>query len=169
MTAVDRPLYRSEDEPAAVRQHWLLFFTDWRMLISVLVLCLIVALRRRWWSAAVAVVACPAAGLICVYLLKRFFDRYKEGALAYPSGHSTQVVIAMSLLVMIVSARLWVVVLAATVSLLGMIGMVAVGYHYMTDTIGGALLGTAIVCLAAQLAGATAPTSRHATLERQRN
>jgi membrane-associated phospholipid phosphatase len=166
MTAVDRPVYRSLGEPAASRQRWLLFFTDSRVLGSVLLVCLIVALYRRWWRAAVAVVVCPAAGLLCVYLLKRLFDRYKEEALAYPSGHTTQAVIAMSLLVMIVSARLWVVAIAVAVSLLGMIGMVAVGYHYMTDTIGGALLGTAIVCVAAQLAGVRAPARRHELLGR---
>ncbi|MDT5011359.1 MAG: hypothetical protein QOH57_2976 [Mycobacterium sp.] len=156
LTAIDRPFYRDDGDPAALRQRWLLIFTDWRMLGSVLLLCLVVALYRRWWSAAVAVVVCPAAGLLGVYLLKRLFGRMKDG-LAYPSGHTTQVVIVMSLLVLIVSARLWVVAIAVIVSLLGMISMVAVGFHYLTDTFGGALLGTAIVCVAAQLAGRSAP------------
>jgi membrane-associated phospholipid phosphatase len=159
-TIVDQPFYRDIGDPAAWRQHWLLFFTDWRLLVSVLLLCLIVALYRRWWAAAAAVIVCPALGLLGVYVLKRVFDRFKEGALAYPSGHTTQVVIAMGLLVMIVGARLWVVAIAVTVSVLGMIGMVAVGYHYLTDTIGGALLATTIVCLAAQLARARTPASR---------
>jgi membrane-associated phospholipid phosphatase len=164
-TVVDQPFFRHDWDAAAWRQHWLLFFTDWRMLVSVLLLCLIVALYRRWWVAAAAVIVCPALGLLCVYVLKRLFDRYKDGALAYPSGHTTQVVIAMGLLVMIVSARLWVVAIAVTVSLLGMIGMVAVGYHYVTDTIGGALLATTIVCLAAQLAGVRTPASRQELLD----
>jgi len=29
---------------------------------------------------------------------------------------------------------------------------VVCGYHYLTDTIGGVLLGTALVCIGAQLA-----------------
>src|SRR5947209_515970 len=81
-TAVDQPFLRTDSESAALRQHWMLVFTDWRMLTFVLALCLVVALRKRWWRAAVAVGVCPAIGLLGVYVLKRLFDRYKDGALA---------------------------------------------------------------------------------------
>ena len=48
----------------------------------------------------------------------------------------------------------WAVLVAIPFGLLGMIGQ-AVTYHYFTDTVGGALLGTAIVCVAALALGRT--------------
>jgi membrane-associated phospholipid phosphatase len=40
------------------------------------------------------------------------------------------------------------------VSLLGMLGLVACGYHFFTDTIGAAMLATAVVCGTARLTSA---------------
>ena len=75
------------------------------------------------------------------------FGREKDGALAYPSGHTT----------------LTVVVLghgraggrgcgvgrrgAVTAAALGVLGQ-GLTYHYFTDTVGAVFLGTALVCLA---------------------
>jgi membrane-associated phospholipid phosphatase len=105
-------------------------FTDPRVLALVLAAAVAVALYRRQWCLAVVMVVSPPVAVVLVELLKRLFDRQKGGALAYPSGHTTAAVAAV---------------------VIGMLGQ-AVTYHYFTDTVGGLLLGTAIVCVAAQIA-----------------
>ena len=127
---------------------WLLFFTDPWVLAIALMFGIAVALylgRRR--LAAVMLIA-PLVGIVLAQVLKRFFCRQSEGDLAYPSGHTTTVVIVMGMLVLLASAVWWSVVVAAVAGLLAMIGQ-GVTYHYFTDTIGAALLGSAVVCVAA--------------------
>ena len=127
---------------------WLLFFTDPWVLAIALMFGIAVALylgRRR--LAAVMLIA-PLVGIVLAQVLKRFFGRQSEGDLAYPSGHTTTVVIVMGMLVLLAGAVWWSVVVAAVAGLLAMIGQ-GVTYHYFTDTIGAALLGSAVVCVAA--------------------
>jgi membrane-associated phospholipid phosphatase len=84
--------------------------------------------------------------------LKRLFDRQSDSALAYPSGHTTTMVVVMGMVVLVAGVALWAVLVAVAYCLLGMIGQ-AVTYHYFTDTVGALLLGTAIVCVAALTLG----------------
>jgi membrane-associated phospholipid phosphatase len=149
-TAVDDCFQRYRHSPA----HWLLFFTDPRVLTVVLVGCVGIALyRRRRRLAAVAVVS-PFVAVAVVELLKRLFDRENGGALAYPSGHTTVTVVVLGIAVLVAGAALWAVLAAVVFCLLGMIGQ-GVTYHYFTDTIGAVLLGTAFVCVAARFAEPT--------------
>ncbi|OBB90912.1 hypothetical protein A5779_24905 [Mycolicibacterium peregrinum] len=67
------------------------------------------------------------------------------------SGHTTFLVAGTSLLVLVAGMRLWVLVVAVCVVLLAMFGL-SMTFHYFTDTIGGVLLGTSVVCVAAMLA-----------------
>ena len=55
------------------------------------------------------------------------------------------------MLVLVTGAALWAVLAAVIVCAAGMIGL-GLTYHYLTDAIGGVLLGTAVVCVAALLA-----------------
>jgi hypothetical protein len=55
------------------------------------------------------------------------------------------------MVVLMAGAVMWSVAVAVAVSLLGMIGQGAT-YHYFTDTVGGLLLGSAVVCVAALVA-----------------
>jgi membrane-associated phospholipid phosphatase len=132
---------------------WLLFFTDPRVLAIVLAACVAVALYRQRWRLAAVIVASPAVAVALVQLFKRLFDRHKGSSgssLAYPSGHTAVMVVVLGMVVLLAGAALWAVLVAVAACLLGMLGQ-AVTYHYFTDTVGALLLGTAIVCVVAQL------------------
>lgn len=96
---------------------------------------------------------CPFVTIEIAQALKRLFDRHNGAYLEYPSGHAALVVGVLGMVVLVAGARLWVLIVAVVVSALGILGLVACGYHYVTDTIGAVLLATALVCIAARFAG----------------
>jgi hypothetical protein len=147
-TSVDDWFHQYRHGPAGR----LLFFTDPRVLAVLLAGCLVVALHQRRWRLAVATVVSTPIAIALVQLFKRLFGRENGGALAYPSGHTTTMVVAMGMFVLVARVALWAVLVAVAYCLLGMIGQ-AVTYHYFTDTVGALLLGTAIVCTAALTLG----------------
>jgi membrane-associated phospholipid phosphatase len=147
-TSVDDSFHQYRHSPAK----WLLFFTDPRALAILLAGTLVVALHQRHWRLAVVTALSPAVAIALVQLLKPLFDRRSDGALAYPSGHTTTMVVVIGMVVLVARCALWAVLVAVAYCLLGMIGQ-GVTYHYFTDTIGGVLLGTAIVCVAALTLG----------------
>jgi hypothetical protein len=131
---------------------WLLFFTDPWVLAPVLMGVVVVALYQRRWRLAAMAMTFPPGAYVLVQLLKRLFGREKGGALAYPSGHIAVMVVVLGMVVLAAGAALCVVLIAAASVPLGMVGQ-AVTNHYFTDTVGALLLGTALVCVAAQIAG----------------
>ncbi len=126
----------------------LLFFTDPWLLTIVLLFGVLVALYRGRRRLALVMAVAPLVGIALAQLLKRYFGRLSGSSLAYPSGHTTAVVVVMGMLVLLAGAAWWAVLVAAVVSVLGAIGQ-GVTYHYFTDTVGALLLGSAVVCLAA--------------------
>ena len=133
---------------SAVR--WLLLFTDYRPVGLILVATVAFALYRRRWPAALLTVLTPALAVESARLGKRLFGRWKGDALAYPSGHTTLMVVVLGMAILVVGAQAWLVAAAVAWALLGGLGQ-AVTYHYFTDTGGGVLLGTSLVCLAAAI------------------
>lgn len=127
-------------------------FTNPLVLQAILLVAVVAALYRRRWRLTVVVVLTPAVAMVAVRVLKPLFGRERAGALAYPSGHVTVMMVVLGMLVLVVGARVWLVVTAAVFALLGLAGP-AMTYHYFTDTIGAAFLATALVCLAARAAG----------------
>jgi membrane-associated phospholipid phosphatase len=127
---------------------WLLFFTDQRTVAVILLGALVVALYRQRWLLAVLVVVTPVVAVWLSRALKELFGRQKGGAVAYPSGHTTLMVVVLGMAILAVGAQLYVVVAAGVWTLLGMLGQ-AVTYHYFTDAVGGLLLGSSLVCVAA--------------------
>lgn len=111
----------------------------------------VVALRQHRKRLALAMVVSPLVAITVVRVIKPIFGREKGGALAYPSGHTTFLVAVASLLVLLAGMRLWALVVAVCVVLLAMFGL-SMTFHYFTDTIGGVLLGTAVVGIAAVFA-----------------
>ncbi|MGV0740770.1 PA-phosphatase [Mycolicibacterium sp. XJ870] len=125
-------------------REWFLVFTDWRLLAVVLLTSIVVALRRGNWRLAAAMAVSPPLAIAVVQICKRIFDRQKGGALAYPSGHVTFAVVVLGLVVVMAGVALWAVALAVALGALGMFGQ-AITYHYFTDTVGAALLASAVV------------------------
>ena len=125
----------------------LLFFTDERTAKMLLLATVGVALYRRLWPLAVAAVVVPVGAWAATEALKPLFGRLKEEGLAYPSGHTTVMVVLLGLLILAAGAKRWVIVAAVAFGVFGIIGQ-AVSYHYFTDALGSLLLGTSLVCLA---------------------
>jgi len=92
----------------------------------------------------------PVVAVQLARVCKRLFGRWKGDDLAYPSGHTTLMVVVLGMVVLAAGAQLWVVAASIGFGLLGMLGQ-AVTYHYFTDTVGGLLLGTSVVCAAAAI------------------
>ena len=110
-----------------------------------------VALYRRWWRLALAAAVFPPAAYLLVQFIKPWFGRVKGDGLAYPSGHITVTTVVLGLFVLVTGVAVWAVFVAFFYVGLAMVG-VGSTFHYFTDTVGGVLLGTSVVCLAALVA-----------------
>ncbi len=127
---------------------WLLVFTDYRTAQALMLAGVGVALYRRLWLLAPAVVLAPFLGAQFAGFLKPIFGRIKGEGLAYPSGHTTVMVMVLGMLILAAGLRRWLVWVVAAFATLGIVGQ-AVTYHYFTDAIGAVLLGTSLVCMTA--------------------
>lgn len=128
-----------------------LVFTYPPAVTLVLAAVIVVTLRRRQWWLAVAMALSAPLATVAVQVCKRVFGREKDGALCFPSGHTTFAVVVLGLLVVAAGVAVWSVIVAVTLGLLAMFGQ-AITYHYFTDTIGAVLLATSVVCVVALVA-----------------
>ena len=121
---------------------------------AVLVACVAIAVSRRQWYLAATLVLAPLVGIVLARLSKLLFERQKgQGDIfAYPSGHTTFMVVVLGGAILVAGVARWAVLVAIGWTLLAMVG-VGVSFHYFTDTVGGLLLGTAVVCVAALILG----------------
>lgn len=143
-TPVDAWMQQAHGGPMS----WLLVFTDYRTAQALMLAGVVVALIRKLWVLVPAIVVAPYLGAELAGVLKPLFGRLKGDGLAYPSGHTTVMVVVLGMLILAAGARRWLVWVAAAVAVLGIIGQ-AVSYHYFTDAVGAVLLGTSLVCLTA--------------------
>ncbi len=144
VTPVDAWMQQARSGPLGT----LLFFTDYRTAQTLMAATIAVALFRKLWVLIPLALATPALGLLSAETLKPLFGRFKGEALAYPSGHTTVMVVALGMLILAVGVRRWLVWAALAFAALGILGQ-AVTYHYFTDAVGALLLGTSLVCVAA--------------------
>ncbi|MEV6904372.1 phosphatase PAP2 family protein [Amycolatopsis sp. NPDC051372] len=101
-------------------------------------------LRRR--TDALLAVAGPALALaLNTWVLKPLFDRWKNDILVYPSGHTVSLVTVLVVLVLVAKPKVVTVVLSVVLLCCAAIGMIGLGYHYLTDIVGGTFFATAVV------------------------
>ncbi|WP_432852104.1 phosphatase PAP2 family protein [Amycolatopsis sp. CA-161197] len=101
-------------------------------------------LRRR--TDALLAVAGPALAVaLNTWVLKPLFDRWKNDILVYPSGHTVSLVTVLVMLVLLARPKVLTVVLGVVLLCCAAIGMIGLGYHYLTDIVGGTFFATAVV------------------------
>jgi membrane-associated phospholipid phosphatase len=132
-------------------------------------------LARGWIRGAVlALLAVPVASGLTDALLKPLFHRTYEGVLSYPSGHTsaiTALAAALTVLLLLAPRQApappqalasrrpptprpalatmlrWAIPAVAWLAVVVVaVGVIGVRWHYFTDTIAGAALGTGTVC-----------------------
>jgi membrane-associated phospholipid phosphatase len=136
------------------------------------VLFLVAGRRRLAWL----IIAGPAlSGVLVDVVLKPVFDRRFAGALSYPSGH-TAAAASIALVVVVAmtgpSRPRWPIALRYVVAVVAVVAagvvaaaLIAKGYHYATDTIGGLLAAIAFVLGAGLLIDALTRSPEDADLE----
>jgi undecaprenyl-diphosphatase len=117
----------------------------------------VVCLRfRRINGAVLALLAVPVSDGLDDAILKPLFGRTDLGLLTYPSGHTTAV-FAMTTTVAILllvppqqrstrTLRVLIVLAAVAAGLIVATAVIALQWHYFTDTVGGAAVAIGVVC-----------------------
>ncbi|MEV7554450.1 phosphatase PAP2 family protein [Amycolatopsis sp. NPDC089917] len=116
--------------------------------VAAIAVALCLAGRRRL-EAALTVLGPLIAIFANSWVLKPLFDRWKTTYLAYPSGHTVALVAVLTVLVLLARPGVATAVISVVgaVVLVGVtIGMIGLGYHYLTDVVGGTLFAIAAVC-----------------------
>ncbi|MDJ0338493.1 phosphatase PAP2 family protein [Cryobacterium sp. PH31-O1] len=148
------------------------------VLVVPLAIALIVVLIKRPWAAGYYIVATvlSAGG---VQVLKQVFGRARPEDMlvtsdfgSFPSGHVANAA-TMAACLFIIFPRLWVGIAGAAYTIVMLLSRTYLGAHWLTDTIGGLLLGAGIAIvlwapIAAKLDGERELADRR-RLERQRH
>ncbi len=152
---------------AQIRQPWMLTIAyalnviggGWvaTLLVPLLILAMLVALRR--WRAAVYAAAAFVVSVGLTQLIKEIFGRARPEDLlvpsdfgSFPSGHTANA--ATIAVVLIVIFRRWWITIAGVVWTLAMaLSRTILSVHWLTDTIGGMLIGASAALLVAALLG----------------
>lgn len=155
------------DELLEERAPWLdvpAFFLDWFgghivgiFVVPIGLAVLLLALRRPWGSLYSVIAAVLSAGV--VQLLKNLFGRARPEDIlvqsdfgSFPSGHvANAATLAVTLIVIfgLTRGRWWVWVVGAAYIVAMALARTYLGAHWITDTIGGALIGIAVAVMVA--------------------
>ncbi|MDQ6832579.1 MAG: phosphatase PAP2 family protein [Chloroflexota bacterium] len=142
----------------------------------VMVLSLFATYQRR----RAAIVAASGLGALALSLvLKDLFHRTRPGEAApdylFPSTHMVLTVVVYGMLAGLIGMRArgplrWLIICVAA-CLVGCVGLSLVYFdlHYLTDVIGGLLVGGAWLCVSLVLLGHAAPKSRWPTMATAEN
>lgn len=109
---------------------------------------ILVILRRPWAAAFFIVASAASAGV--VQLLKHAFGRARPEDMlvtsdfgSFPSGHVANAA-TLAVVVGVIVPRLWVWIAGALYTVLMALSRTYLGAHWLTDTIGGALVGVGV-------------------------
>lgn len=93
----------------------------------------------RPWDASFVVLGPSVAVAANTWLLKPLFDRWKGDSLVYPSGHTVSMVATLAVVFVLVRGlgRVVTAVVGAVLLVGAAVGMIGLGYHYLTDVVGG--------------------------------
>ena len=115
--------------------------------------CLI---TRRFRGAVLAVAAVPVAVELCEVLIKPWVHRTYLNQVVYPSGHVAAIAALAATVTVLLFAPprpavpRWLRILILAVTYLTAValvaGVIAVRFHYFTDTVAGAAVGIGTVC-----------------------
>lgn len=101
-------------------------------------------------GAVLAVAAVPVATGLSDAVLKPLVHRTYLGGVVYPSGHTTTVFALAAVLTVLLlrsgTALRVLIPVAYLVALAVVVAVIGLRYHYFTDTVAGAALGTGTVC-----------------------
>ena len=150
-----------------VRQPWMLALSyvlnyvggGWRAGLAVPLVLIGILLLLRRWRAAVLAAAALLVSVGLAQLLKALFDRARPEDMlvvsdpgSFPSGHTTNAA-TLAVLLYLVWPRRW----TAAVGIVWTVGMALsrtiLSVHWLTDTVGGMLVGAAAPLLVAAVAG----------------
>ena len=121
--------------------------------VVIAVACLITGRLR---GAVLAILAVPAAVGLCEVMIKPLVHRTYIGQVVYPSGHTTTIfALAATITVLLLAPprpamptwlRLLILAVAYVTCVAVVAGVIALRFHYFTDTVAGAAVGIGTVC-----------------------
>jgi membrane-associated phospholipid phosphatase len=124
------------------------------MCAAIVVICLAAG---RLNGALVAVLGLAVSEGLTEHVLKPLFGRLDRGALSYPSGHTTAIYALVATVAVLwllppraararaALLRYLVLAAACVLAVIVPVGLIALGWHYFTDTVGGAAVGIGTV------------------------
>ncbi|MGO2684090.1 phosphatase PAP2 family protein [Microbacterium sp.] len=122
-------------------------------LIPLVILAALLLARR--WRAAIFVAATLLVSVAAVQLLKGMFARARPESMlvtsdfgSFPSGHTANAATLATLAVLLLP-RLWVLIVAIAWTLAMALSRTVVSAHWLSDTIGGMLIGTGVTLVMA--------------------
>jgi undecaprenyl-diphosphatase len=150
-----------------IRQPWMLTIAyalniiggGWvaTLLVPLLLLALLVALRR--WRAAVYAAAAFVVSVGLTQLIKEIFGRARPEDLlvpsdfgSFPSGHTANAA-TIAVVLIVIFRRRWILIAGIVWTLAMALSRTILSVHWLTDTFGGMLIGTAAALLVAALLG----------------
>jgi len=125
--------------------------TAFTTFIAVLMVVVLLILRRRW--TALFVVGAFLASNVLVQLLKLMLSRARPQDIlvsiqsgSFPSGHVANAA-TLAVIVAVIFWRCWVIAAGAAYVLLMALSRTYLGAHWVTDTVGGLLIGAAVAII----------------------